>query len=712
MTTLAVVQDERINHNALALEQSTLEHANKLVAELKQRVPEGEISVWVASSDAEVIPIAMSHPESAFVQLASFAFAEHSNLFQHLTLHGILKAEAARLHPATQIFNQTLLIPNGIHSLLFLSLKSDDKFLGFALIEFKSPSRWDFEVTLSLKLLTDSFAQTLSQPTLLTGSGCEFIARNAVEHGKLNLCVIEFETNNIVYANKNHARFLGKDLSEIIGTNYRSYSALTFEPEWINAVHEQLANNQQASGEIQLHNSLGEARWFDFKIDLVEVDGERYLSVISEDITESQAQQEEIERLYWHCHLTRLPNRIKFLHDQQHTPYNALLLVDIDDFRSINDHYGLDVGDWSLQYVANSLLMLGKRLNVSQVYRIGAGEFVVAFNQYPELGLQDIAGQIQRHYQGEQVLRGQRLTISVSLAGLDLSILTGELTPLAALDLAILEAQKNHRYCEYDLALQTEHLNAIQLQSELKVALSRRELKLYYQPLISNSSMEVVGAEALIRWHHPRLGLVYPGRFIDMAERTGMIKDIGRWVFESALYQLYLWQRRWPALRMQINVSVKQLLDENFFNICWDQLNRYPVKSKTVVLEITEYTLMEDFKRVRQLCDELSELGIVWAIDDFGTGYCSMSYLKQLPLTKLKVDRSFVADLEHSQESQTIVPAIIALGKALNMSITAEGVETPYQQEFLKQHGCDDMQGFLYSQAVPVKDFEHILEQA
>lgn len=213
----------------------------------------------------------------------------------------------------------------------------------------------------------------------------------------------------------------------------------------------------------------------------------------------------------------------------------------------------------------------------------------------------------------------------------------------------------------------------------------------------------------MIRWHHPKKGVLYPGAFIDIAEQTGMIAAIGEWVLEAACRQLNLWQHHNINISMHVNVSARQFFSTQLYDQVWQLVTRYRIRPNTLILEITETELMEDVVYATHLCKELAELGVGLAIDDFGTGYSSMRYLKQFPISKLKIDRSFISDLSVSRESREIVSAIIAMAKALNLSLTAEGVETAEQESFLSALSCHQAQGFLYSPALREAEFSQFL---
>ncbi|WP_298445372.1 EAL domain-containing protein [uncultured Ferrimonas sp.] len=669
--------------------------------------------IWLFSDEkSALLPVCRVSERNGYYGEVSLTRRNYPIFFQYFESNRVLAAEAARLHPATSGFNRQFFIPQGTHSLLAVGIEVNGELQGLITLEFDQPSSWGPDVIISLQQVATDLADELNKTRQLEQQAQNLLFRYAIEQTNQRLLVVDAQTLQIVFANRAHVRFSGRPIERIVGQSVRTLRTFEQAPEQAEVVMNQVLADKHADGEMSLVSQDGRTHWFRYQIDAIDVDGCEYLLIISEDISGARSHQHELELLAWNCALTGLSNRARFLSHIQQRELSLLLLVDVKGFRSFNDLYGEQVGDGVLQEVARRLRNCGDILGTERVYRIGADEFVLAFTAEPNKSCEQIATMIGKRLSAEIIIGGQQYRIDATVAGLNLQILSTQITPLAALDMAMAEAKNGRFFQLYDSQLQQSFLDQAQLEVELTSAVSRRQLVLHYQPLIDVKEAQISGAEALIRWQHPRLGLLFPGRFIDIAERSGLIEPIGRWVLESALYQLYLWQRRWPDLKMHVNVSVKQLLAEEFYEICWNQLNRYRVKPGSFVLEITENTLMEDVESVSQLCDQLGELGLVLAIDDFGTGYSSMSYLKQLPVQKLKIDRSFVADLEHSKESRQIVPAIIAMGKALNMSITAEGVENGYQEQFLRTHLCDEIQGFLYSKAIPAQQFESKLTES
>jgi EAL domain-containing protein (putative c-di-GMP-specific phosphodiesterase class I) len=247
----------------------------------------------------------------------------------------------------------------------------------------------------------------------------------------------------------------------------------------------------------------------------------------------------------------------------------------------------------------------------------------------------------------------------------------------------------------------------LSVESYLRLALKRNELVLHYQPRVDVASGELVGVEALIRWQHPRRGLLAPGKFIDVAEDSGLIVAIGEWVLQSACQQVHAWQAWHPGLRLSVNLSVSQIGDgDRLYNAVMQALGASGVAPSHLELELTESHLMQNIAEKAQLLNRLGDAGVCLAIDDFGTGYSSLSYLKTLPVDAIKIDSSFVRDLNTDPDDAAIVRAIVAMAHALRLTVVAEGVETVAQRETLRELGCDEYQGYLESPALPAADFE------
>lgn len=443
------------------------------------------------------------------------------------------------------------------------------------------------------------------------------------------------------------------------------------------------------------------------------------------DITTSKAAADEIERLAYYDPLTGLPNR-RLLIDRlkqalttsgHSNRQGALLFIDLDNFKTLNDTLGHDKGDLLLQKVSKRLKNCVREGDT--VSRLGGDEFVImlenlsAHAQEAMSQTQNVADKIltsltQPYQLAEHVYRNSPSIGAVLFKGHTLD--TEDLLKQA--DIAMYQAKKAGRntFCFFDPQMQTNITLRAELETDLRQALLNNQFKLYYQIQSTHSSQDV-GAEVLLRWQHPTRGLVSPAHFIPLAEETGLILSIGQWVLETACAQLKSWQQNTATkdLVLSVNVSAKQLYLANFVSQVQSIVKHHGINPLNLKLELTESILLGDIEATIATMKALREIGIRFSLDDFGTGYSSLQYLKRLPLDQLKIDQSFVRDLPNDSSDQAIVRTIIAMAKALDLNVIAEGVETEAQREFLERHGCSIYQGYLFGKPVPLEDFENLL---
>ncbi len=348
------------------------------------------------------------------------------------------------------------------------------------------------------------------------------------------------------------------------------------------------------------------------------------------------------------------------------------------------------------------------------VARLGGDEFVVILEEAAERPeVERIAGELLSVLSQPLQLSGHecQTTASIGIAmypsdGTDMQTLTKNAD--IAMYLAKEDGKNGFRF--FTREFKTQSIERLTLESALRRALERDQFTLHYQPKIDMASGQITGVEALLRWNHPDLGSVSPAQFIPLAEETGVIVPIGRWVLKEACAQNMAWQRRGlRPVTMAVNLSPRQFADGHLLQDVDEALMASGMSPVLLQLEVTESMVMRNVSRAIKILDAIQSRGIRLAIDDFGTGYSSMSLMKQFPIDTIKIDRSFVRDLPVDSEDQAIAQAIISMGKALGMTVVAEGVETPEQQAFLRSHACDEMQGFLFSKPLPPKQMADLL---
>ncbi|BCX81785.1 polar amino acid transport system substrate-binding protein [Methylomarinovum caldicuralii] len=444
-----------------------------------------------------------------------------------------------------------------------------------------------------------------------------------------------------------------------------------------------------------------------------------YLAVLH-DLSERKQAEADLERLAHYDPLTQLPNRALYLdrlrlelvRARRHPHHLAVMFLDVDDFKKINDSLGQLAGDKLLQEVAQRLCHTLRESDT--VARFGGDEFTLIVTDLDDAeAWRPIAAKLLEALQQPFRLDGRELFVRASI-GVSLFPENGAdpHTLLRHADTAMYRAkfEGRNRVCRYDPAMEAEADARITLESELHRALERGELSLVYQPQVEAAGRRIAGCEVLLRWHNAKLGTVAPPRFIPVLESLGLIGAVGEWILQTALHHAKQWRQRCGELQLAVNVSSVQLKDANFAATVLALLQRTGFPPRALELEITESTLMECGETTLANIDRLKRGGVRLAIDDFGTGYSSLSYLHQFPFDTLKIDRSFVQNLHHNRNRE-LARHIISLGHTLRLDVVAEGVETEAQQEILRKLECDLLQGYLFYRPLPAAQFEAALRQ-
>jgi diguanylate cyclase (GGDEF)-like protein len=460
------------------------------------------------------------------------------------------------------------------------------------------------------------------------------------------------------------------------------------------------------------------------------------LLIITRDTTERQKAKARIEYLAYYDILTGLANRQQFVRQaggaiqaaKQSGRMMALLYLDLDRFKRINDNLGHSVGDALLKNVARRLEQsTGKsdvtttvgdsaRHGLARVARLGGDEFVVLLT-----GLTDeaqtaaVANRIRQSLAEPLDCGGHRLVVTPSIGialypqdGTDIEDL------LVKADMAMYQAKDQGRngIAFYGHSMAVRSLGRLELENDLRSAFQSGDFQIFYQPKVDLASGAIIGVEALLRWHHATRGWIAPDVFIPVAEETGLIAELGDWVIREACKQLNNWVNEGLGyLTIAVNVSVQQFARADFVESVLRTLWQYGVKPEQLELEITETLLMRNVDDTTACMKRFRAAGVMLSIDDFGTGYSSLGYLRQFPVDALKIDRSFVKDLHTSDDDAAICAAIIAMARELKLKVIAEGVANAEQLEFLRQHGCDQVQGYLISEPIPVAELAALLRR-
>jgi len=438
------------------------------------------------------------------------------------------------------------------------------------------------------------------------------------------------------------------------------------------------------------------------------------------DLSQNKQTQEKLNHLAYHDALTDLPNQVLFKDrlrqaialSRRNDHLQAVLLLNLDRFKAINDSLGYTAGDRLLQSVAQRLTSCVRESDT--VARFGGDEFAVLLTNIPRSqDAANVARAIKQALDQAFLFEDQEIfvasSIGISMYPHDGRDTAGLLkTAGVALDRAKVQGGNNFHF--YTAGGTTRALKQLVLESNIRPGLDRSEFFVQYQPQVDIRSFQVVGMEALVRWQHPSLGLLYPGEFVTIAEETGLIIALGDFVMRAACAQNKNWQDKGlQQMRMSVNFSARQFQQPTFITDVSHILKETNLDPRWLELELTESSIMKDPDEAIEKLHELKLMGISVAIDDFGTGYSSLNYLKRFPIDTLKIDKTFVSDVCKDPHDTAIVRAIINLGHALDLTVVAEGVETKEQLQYLSALECDVVQGFLFSKALSVKAFEELL---
>ena len=548
------------------------------------------------------------------------------------------------------------------------------------------------------------------------------MAATVFEHSTSAILITD-PAGYIVQANEAFSRVSGYAVEQVLDQLPNMLTVDEQQDAHLRYVLKQLNEHSTWEGEVWLKRRNGEhyPAWVGITAVLDdEGDLASYVCFFS-DISERKASEQRIHRLAYYDALTHLPNRTLF-QDRLHTALQSaerqkgwvvLMFLDLDRFKPINDSLGHAAGDRMLKEMATRLL--GCVDDDDTVARMGGDEFTLLLQPRAnrEMALNraiHVAEQILGSLVKPFVLEGREFFVTASI-GIALSPQDGnELSQLMKnADTAMYHAKERgkNNFQFYQADMNASALERLELESDLRHALEQDEFVLYYQPQFSGDGKRLTGAEALLRWRHPRRGLVPPGDFIPVLEELGLVVDVGDWVISEACRQLKSWHlAKVRVPKVSVNISARQFSDGQLGTRIANILKEIGLPPACLELELTESILMREVSEAMQILDGLKNLGLSIAVDDFGTGYSSLNYLKQFPIDVLKIDRTFVDGLPSGEQDAQIARAIIAMAHSLNLAVIAEGVETQEQLDFLREHGCDEVQGYLFGRPMPASGFE------
>lgn len=511
----------------------------------------------------------------------------------------------------------------------------------------------------------------------------------------------------------------GYSREEAVGRNPRILQSGRHSPAYYEAMWRTLKQEGSWRGEIWNRRKSGETYPSMLTISVVRDERQQpsgYVAVFS-DITTVKQTEERLEHLAHHDPLTQLPNRLLFSarlrqslnHSARSKTRLAVMFIDIDSFKHVNDSLGHPAGDSLLIQIAERLTSAVRTGDT--LARISGDEFIVLLEDIGNAEhVATVAQKIMDRFTRPFKLAGKLLRVTCSI-GISLFPADGDEATILMrnADTAMYRAKENGRnnYQFYSREMTSAAFEKIFIENALRNAIEQNEFRLVYQPQVNLDDGRMSGVEALVRWHHPEQGVIAPTRFIPIAEQSGLIQQIGAWVLNEACRQARRWQDMGLAVgRVAINISGKQIQQACFAGLVESTLQEHDLEPDRIELEVTESFLMEKVDAGLSQLMALHDMGIALAIDDFGTGYSSLTYLKRLPIGKLKIDRSFVSDIPHDSDDMAISEAVIALARAMDLQVIAEGIETEAQAQFLRDRGCFLGQGYLYSRPLPPEALE------
>jgi diguanylate cyclase (GGDEF)-like protein/PAS domain S-box-containing protein len=531
----------------------------------------------------------------------------------------------------------------------------------------------------------------------------------------------------IVFVNDAFEQHTGYSREEVLGQTPRMLLDLDPAITKLREMALSLEQNNKARTELMVHRKSGASFWIELEVVSVQAnaDGVTHWVAVGRDITQRKTAEDMIRHLAFYDPLTDLPNRqllldrlqLALAQSKRSGQHGALMFIDLDNFKILNDTLGHHVGDQLLKLVGTRLIQSVRKTDT--VARLGGDEFVIMVD---DLSTDPEAANKKSRALAEKVLNMLREPFRVAghqhfaTPSIGVTAFNGEQGDVGELlkqaDLAMYQAKTLGRntICFFDPLMQSRMSDNAAVSADLRVGLREKQFRVYYQPQVDRQGM-VTGVEALVRWQHPVKGLITPVDFIPVAEDSGLILPLGQWVLETACEQLAAWAQ-WPQtsrLSIAVNVSVHQFRHPNFVDMVVEAIQRTGVRPHKLKLELTESLLADRMEITIEKMGLLKNLGVTLSLDDFGVGYSSLSMLKRLPLDQLKIDKGFVADVLTDPNDAAISRAIIALAQSLSLQVVAEGVETHEQRDFLAYQGCDQFQGHLFSPPLPIETLDNFL---
>ncbi|TBV00979.1 sensor domain-containing phosphodiesterase [Phytopseudomonas dryadis] len=632
-----------------------------------------------------------------------------------------IDAHDAENDPCTSELRDDYLRPEAIGAVLDASIRVGGEVVAVLCLEHcGGPRVWQADEIAFVGELADHYAQVLSHQERRNATSALYLFQRAVEQSASAFILLNRD-GQVEYVNPSFTAITQYSADEVQGRQLSELPALENLSELLFDADSGLADHNSWQGEFKSRRKNLEPYWSQFSISKVHADDgtlTHYIGIY-EDITENKQSQQRIERLAYSDNLTGLGNRYAFIRALEKRFTSAanasisLLLVDIDNFKRINDSLGHQTGD-------KLLVSLAKRLRNSlspngTLARFASNEFAILLDDCDSAQGQAIAQQVLGMLDKPLFIDNQLINITGSV-GLACAPEHGE-DPQTLMKHAGLALHKAKANGKHQLQVFTDTLNAeanykLFVENNLRRALTQNELEVFYQPKLCLKSGQLLGMEALLRWQHPEKGMIRPDQFISVAEETGLIIPIGKWVVRQACrMSKQLTAVGLGSLQVAINLSPKQFSDPDLVGSIAAILAEEQLPPELLELELTEGLLLEATEDTRDQLSRLKRLGLTLAMDDFGTGYSSLSYLKKFPIDVIKIDRSFIKDIPESQDDMEITSAVIAMAHNLKLKVVAEGIETPAQLGFLRRQQCDIGQGYLFDRPIAARELVESLKR-
>lgn len=706
------------------------ENAFREIAEAAaQGLSAERVSVWLYNEDRIAIEChTLFEKSQSSHSSGSILYAkDYPAYFNALRQNRVVAANDASNDPGTYEFGPDYLKVLGISSILSAPIRGGGQPLGVISVEHVGPQReWSLEEQnfagsladiISIVIETDK-RQAMQKALLDSEEKFRILAETS------DSAIFVFE-ESLTYVNPAMVKATGYTEDELLKMRFIDLldedSRKNFDEIIAYSV---MQSRKSMSQEVKIRKKSGQTCWLYVAIGMMSFIGKKMYMASAFDITDRKLVEDELRHQVFHDRLTGLPNRVLFMdrleralqRKKRKKDYGfAVLYLDVDRFKVLNDSLSHEAGDHMLSEIGERLKGLVRAQDT--VARLGGDEFILLLEDIRDVNyVLFIAERINTELSKPYAIDDNKVYMTVSMG-----IALGDADYKQAdhifrdADIALYRAkgQGKARYELFDEVMRNRALNLLQLETDLRHGIEREEFVLYYQPIVQLSNKQVIGFEALIRWRHPKRGLVPPHEFIPVAEESRVIISLGEWIIDEACRQLQYWRKRYPAhpIQLAVNVSSKQFSWQGFASSVQQTLINNNIEPGTLKFEMTESILMEDSSSISETLFSLKDMGIKFSLDDFGTGYSSLSYLHRYPIDCLKIDRSFVSGLEEGDKKNQIVNTIISLADNLDMEVVAEGVEQELHVAKLKSMGCKLAQGYYYSPPVPADEAEAMLDR-